>query len=212
MTTVPRTGFVRVGELVVGDERPSSLRPKAKHRSRGPQTCPSGKKRYASESDALGGLMGVRKARAAAGHAEPPECRIYWCERCIGWHLTSTELNGLELKPVRARMTDETWEKYAKRLERRIAEQRAQILSLVALGHGASNREARKRTANLVVALGRMTERWEIERQHREALVRQVEELRARRGFLTRLRSRRKPGAVTPEAVSPHKEKRSSVA
>jgi hypothetical protein len=76
----------------------------------------------------------------------------------------------------------ESWEDYARRLERRIKEQRDQLESLNQI-HSAcgNNRADRKRINNLRFALGKMTERWEKERTNREALVKTVETFRAER-------------------------------
>lgn len=154
--TFPRTGFMRVS-----DNAP---------RSRAAVVCGTGKKRYATESAALDALIRVRKLRQANPDGRDPENRIYFCS-CKGWHLTSGEMGREDFSPVKERGDGEPWESYARRLERRIAEQRAHLLSLHALGHGASNREGRKRIASLLRALGRMTERWESERSQRQALV-----------------------------------------
>lgn len=175
MTTFPRTGFTRSGRAVelIGRHR---------------RKCSTGKVRHATEAVALEALARVRRDRIATGDPDPPESRIYICARCNGWHLTSTDLSYRDLEPIRERSDGEAWEAYAKRLERRIAEQRAQILSLLALGHGAAhNRASRKRVEALTVALGHMTERWENERRNREEVVRQIDALRARRSFTYRV-------------------------
>lgn len=65
----------------------------------------------------------------------------------------------------------ETWEAYAHRLERRIKEQRDQLAAIHALRGDAGNRAERKRTARLEIALGRMTARWEHERDCRAGLL-----------------------------------------
>jgi hypothetical protein len=160
VTTQPRTGFVQSGEPLASDRPRSRV-----------ERCGSGKVRHPSEARALEALVRVRGQRIASGDPAMPENRIYVCDRCDGWHLTSRELHPEDLTPERDRHPSEGWEGYAKRLEKRIASQRAEIMSLHTLGHGAGNRESRKRISSLVIALGRMTERWEIERRHREHLV-----------------------------------------
>lgn len=192
MTTIPRVGFRRVGGPPPEHERP---------RNRGVR-CRTGKIRHPSETGALEALVRVRKERFASDDGRLPESRIYLCRDCGGWHLTSTDLHPSDLEPVRERKDGEPWEIYAKRLERRVAEQRTHIVSLHALGAGATNRAMRRRVPALLVALGRMTERWDNERRNREELVRQLDELRSRKSLFARLRLRRTPGAVTPEAAS----------
>lgn len=140
--------------------------------------CPSGKVRYATESDAITGLLRVRKERVRTNDPHDHESRIYPCAKCQGWHLTSNPmLHPEDLTPEAPQKTGEPWQQYAKRLEKRIAEQRAQLLSLHALGHGGSNKDSRRRISALTVALGRMTERWENECRNREALVEKVDAL-----------------------------------
>lgn len=159
MTTQPRTGFTRVGV--------SNLVP---WRARSRYTCGSGKVRYPSEPEALDAMMRVRKERVRNGETRTPENRIYYCEQCEGWHLSSRELHPLDLAQMRERGDGEPWDVYAKRLERKIADQRSQIVSLLALGHAGSNRDLRKRVPTLLTALGQMTERWQGERRTRENL------------------------------------------
>lgn len=173
MTTVPRLGFIRIGE-------PKAERTDGKRKGRCARTS---KIRHPSEADALRALARVRDARALQDDGRLPENRIYRCAHCEGWHLTSRELHPAELDPPKERGPAETWEEYAHRLERRIAEQRAHTVSLHTLGHGVANRATRKRIASLVEALGRMTERWENERRNRQELVRQLEQLRSQRRF-----------------------------
>lgn len=162
MATQPRTGFVRVGEPLLDT-------PLAQRKTKRLQ-CGSRKFRYATESDAIDGLMRVRTERIASGASRPPENRLYFCERCGGWHLTSKDLHPHDLEGVRERGGGESWEEYAKRLERKIAAQRGELVSLLALGHGGGNRELRKRIPALLIALAQITERWQSERQNRQAL------------------------------------------
>lgn len=138
--------------------------------------CRTGKVEYPSESAALEGLRNVREKRLKNPDEHNPECSIYPCEHGPHWHLTSNEVRGDDFTSEKEKSDGETWENYAVRLERRIAEQRSQILSLHALGHGASNnRQARKRINALVIALGHMTERWEGERRSRIALTEKLQ-------------------------------------
>lgn len=138
-------------------------------------SCPSGKVRYAFESHALEGLARVRAARRRTADPHAPECRIYFCDRCEGWHLTSREGHPEEFSSEPERHDKETWAEYAQRLEKRIARQRSEILSLHQLGHGLSNKATRRRIETLVIALGRTTERYERERRHRIAVVELLE-------------------------------------
>lgn len=156
MPTFARTGFSKV--------LPGRRRER-------PKGCPSGKRRYGSEADALDALVRVRKVRVETADPDPPEQAIYRCSECPGWHLTSKGLHPDDLDPERERRGQESWQSYARRLEKRVAAQRAQLLSLHTLGYGTTNKQNRKRTAALVAALGRMTERWERERAHRMELV-----------------------------------------
>jgi hypothetical protein len=149
--------------------------------------CASGKQRYKSESVAIGALISVRKKRIETRDPLEHESRIYPCDRCNGWHLTSNPVvHPEDFTPEAPQHTGESWQSYARRLERRIAEQRAQLLSLHALGHGGTNRQSRKRISTLTVALGRMTERWENERRNREALVDRIEAQPRQRRWLRR--------------------------
>lgn len=66
----------------------------------------------------------------------------------------------------------ESWEDYARRLERRIKDQRDHIKSLAALHKGNGNRADRKKVASLRSALATITEKWSREREARIALVR----------------------------------------
>lgn len=159
MATQLRIGFVRRGAR----QEPAEPR------------CKTGKHRYLSESQALEALIRVRKIRVRQGDPRQHENHIYPCRECDGWHLSSTPvLLASDLRTEREQWPTETIEAYARRLERRIAEQRAQILSMLAVGHGGNNRQARKRIEILTVALGRMTAMWEEERRNREALVRRL--------------------------------------
>jgi hypothetical protein len=158
MPTFPLTGYRRVGEAAPEPE---------------PRRCPSGKLRYPSEALALEGLSTVRERRHGADR--PPECRIYFCDRCEGWHLTSAEIHPRAFVPEREKADDEEWSVYAKRLERRIAAQRSEILSLHQLGFGLSNKNTRRRIETLVIALGHATERYERERRDRIGLTRRLE-------------------------------------
>lgn len=148
--------------------------------------CPSGKQRHRSEAGAIQALIRVRKHRIQTGDPLDHESHIYPCEQCNGWHLSSKEvLHSRHLIPDKVRHDGETWEAYARRLERRIKEQRAQIMSMIAVGHGGNNRQARKRIASLTVALGRVTELWDEERRNREAVVERLRELEKRPVRLT---------------------------
>ena len=144
--------------------------------------CVSGKVRYDSEARAIDGLLRVRKRRIETADPLEHESRIYPCVKCAGWHLTSKPMvHPEDFTPEHEQWNGESVESYIKRLERRIKEQRAQLLSLHALGHGGDNRQARKRISALTVALGRMTERWENERRDRKALVEKLREAEASR-------------------------------
>lgn len=156
--------------------------------------CRTGKIEYATESAALEGLRRVRKKRIKNLDEQDHECAIYLCDHGHHWHLTSNEIRGEDVTSERERSDGETWESYAKRLERRVAEQRSQILSLHALGHGASNnRQARKRINALVIALGHMTERWEAERANRIRLVQLLETEKEKTSWFKPMKQRRKP-------------------
>jgi len=192
VATFPRVGMVRVGGIAVGEGPPI---PVVTAVTRG--RC--GKLAHPSESAALAALITVREHRIRSGDPVP-EQRVYQCERCNAWHLTRAEARLISLGATRDRRDDESWEQYARRLERRIAAQRAELMSLHALGHGLASRDARRRVASLVISLGRMTERWEAERRNREALVAALERERARTSLFARLRSRFR--ALGPEAVS----------
>ena len=139
-----------------------------------PTGCSTGKFRYATEADAIEGLVRVRRERVASRlrDTRPHESHLYPCDRCTGWHLSSSPIfmSG-DLIPDQPRRGREPLEMYARRLENRVAEQRSQIMSLLATGNGATNRETRKRIGALTVALGRVTELWQEERGNREALV-----------------------------------------
>lgn len=137
--------------------------------------CPTRKHYYAAESDALTALARVRNERISSGEQRSPESHAYPCSLCGGYHLSSTPTGVHDTDFLPAwRNIEETWEQYARRLEKRIKEQRAHILSLHIVGQGGTNREARKKIQQLTIALGRMTERWEAERTHRIALVEKI--------------------------------------
>lgn len=162
MAAQPRVGFARVSALPE-DKVIRLLRRRVQ--------CVTGKRRYPSEASALESLMRVREERIGSGEERIPENRIYFCDRCNGWHLSSRELHPADLQEVKEKGDGETWHQYARRLEKKIAAQRSQLVSLLALGHGAGNRENRKRIPALLIALGRQSERANAERQHRIALV-----------------------------------------
>lgn len=131
-------------------------------------TCVTGKVRYADDEQAAIALDRVREARLARPDGRPAEWQFYACEHCDGWHLSSRWPDpGPDLEP---RVDGEPWPDYAKRLERRIKEQRDHITQLHELRGYAANRYSRKKIDGLVAALGRMTARWEHERTNREAL------------------------------------------
>lgn len=162
MTTFPRVGFQRVGE------QPRRVRTRDRYRGR----CRSSAKiRHPTESDALAALMRVREERITNREDRVPENRIYFCDDCEGWHLSSRELDPYLLNTVPPRGDGEPWDVYTRRLEKKIATQRSEITSLLALGHGGGNRELRKRIPALLKALARTSERCEAERIHRENLV-----------------------------------------
>lgn len=165
---LPRSGYVRVGGPP--EDEPRRLRGRPPDRVR----CVTRKERYETESEALEALVRVRKERLATEDPKPPEARIYRCERCKGWHLTSNETSPDEFKNEPDRYPDETWEIYAKRLEKRIAAQRSEIVSLHAIGQGVGRKNARRRIETLVIAVGRATERYEWERKQRIDLVRKL--------------------------------------
>lgn len=129
--------------------------------------------RYAAESDAIEALIRVRKSRAASGDDQPHESHLYPCERCDGWHLSSIPFR-LD-PPDSGRRSNEPIEMYARRLERRIKEQRGQILSMLTIGGTSSNRETRRRIASLTASLAKVTELWQEEKRNREALVERLQ-------------------------------------
>lgn len=152
-----------------------------------PNKCESKKVRYRTEADAVAALIEVRKKRVRDADPHDPENHLYPCTRCEGWHLSSTEVfrrtNSFPENLTR-NGTNESWEDYAHRLEFRIKEQRGQLMSIQALGHGSNNRASRQRIQSLVIALGHMTELWEKERRNRQAVVARLAELeRGRRWF-----------------------------
>lgn len=171
MGTQPRSGFVRVG---IDPEAAflSRLARPSRRRRRPEDSCPSGKTRHPTEAAAIAALIRVRKHRVKTNDPRPHESHLYACDRCDGWHLSSTPmLLARELIPERPQLPNEAQALYVRRLERRIAEQRSQILSLLATGNSASNRETRRRIAGLTAALARVTELWQQECRNREALV-----------------------------------------
>lgn len=177
MGTQPRTGFTRVDPEAAFLAR--LIRPKRRQRV---LECPSGKARHATEAAAIEALIRVRKKRARAGEQRPHESHLYPCERCEGWHLSSNVmLMTRELLPEKPQLPNEETRLYVRRLENRIAEQRSQILSLLATGNSASNRETRRRIAGLSAALARVTELWQQECRNREALVERLQAEKPRR-------------------------------
>jgi len=173
MSALPRNGFVRV------EQDSAFIKPRLRKidQPRDARGCPSKKYRYLTEAVALEGLARVRRDRLNdADRTRPPECRIYFCDRCEGWHLTSNEAHPEDFNTEPARRDQEDWQVYARRLEKRIASQRAEILSLHQIGHGLSNKNTRRRMETLVIALGRATERFERERRDRINLVRLLDE------------------------------------
>lgn len=73
----------------------------------------------------------------------------------------------------------ETWEAYAHRLEHRIKEQRDLLEHLNSLKREWVDRHDRKSIAEMERALGRVTAKWQHEREAREALVEKVKTLEA---------------------------------
>lgn len=135
--------------------------------------CRCGKYGYASESLALEALRRVRNDRRDTRDEQPWECRVYQCRYSDDvWHLTSDDTLHLgDVAPIR-RGTGEPIDEYVKRLERRIAQQRSEILSLHAIGAGLStNRATRQRIAGQAATIARLTELWQQEARNREALV-----------------------------------------
>lgn len=161
--------------------------------------CRCGKYGYETESDALEGLRRVRNDRRKAGDQAPWECRVYKCREGEAWHLTSNDTLHLgDVAPLR-QGGGEPIEAYVKRLEKRIAQQRSEILSLHALGAGLStNRATRQRIAGQTATIARLTELWQQEVRNREALVARL----GRRSWWRR----RWPLSTTshgPQAVAP---------
>ena len=179
MTSLPRFGFARVDQ----QNEPA--------RAPRPRGCPTQKVRYKAESEALVALIRVRDHRAEISDPAAPENRVYRCDACDGWHLSSKPLHPQDIATVRERADGEPWQSYSRRLERKIEQQRTQIVSLLAIGHGGSNRELRKRVPALLAALAEMTERWHGERRNREALVRTLRREHPLRWLLWRLTHRR---------------------
>jgi hypothetical protein len=137
-----------------------------------PTGCSTGKHRYSSESDAIEGLLRVRKERVLIQDPRSHESHLYPCDRCGGWHLSSSAVRfPAELTDDLEKRNGEPVEMHLRRLQNRIKEQRAQILSMLAVGNGATNRESRKRIASLTMSLAKVTELWQEERRNREALV-----------------------------------------
>lgn len=165
--TQPRFGYRRVS----GPDLDEPARPRRRLLPSRTRQCATGKLRYGTETEALTALTRTREARVRTADPHPPENRIYKCPQCDGWHLTSKALSSLDLVEPGPKADGEPWDEYAHRLERRVAAQRAQIVSLLAVGHGGTNRELRKRFPALLTALGQITERWQAERRNRENLV-----------------------------------------
>lgn len=137
-------------------------------------TCPTGKVRYETEADARAALARVKEARAERPDGRAPERDYYPCERgCGGWHLTSRAPDLTQDESPKA--DGETWESYARRLERRIKEQRDMLRHVNELRADAGNRAERKRIDRLRYALGNMTERWETEKTMVQGLVRALQ-------------------------------------
>lgn len=132
-------------------------------------SCVTGKVRYADAETAAAALERVRAARAERPDGRPPERQFYACVRCEGWHLSSKPPR-LDFDAV-VRDDGESWEAYAGRLERRIKGQRDHLEAINELRADAGNRQERKRIATLQLALGRITERWHVEREARIGLV-----------------------------------------
>lgn len=140
--------------------------------------CSSHKRPYYSEHQALKALVQVRRKRWMEGD-ETPESRAYKCDECDQYHLTSQPIvQHQDFRPSPARSENEPLEQYARRLERRIAEQRTQLMSLHAIGHGGTNKETRRRIQSLTVALAEVTELWQQEKRNREALVKRLNKRR----------------------------------
>lgn len=140
-------------------------------------TCITGKVRYQTEADAATALTRVREARRLRPDGHAPERIFYPCGECDGWHLSS-RLPKFETDGPQPKQSSETWEEYAHRLERRVFQQRQHIDDIHALRE-EGNRHARKKIEGLTAALGRMTARWEKEREQRQGLVEHLRELRA---------------------------------
>lgn len=161
--------------------------------------CVTGKVRYADDIQASIALERVRLVRARKVEDKPPERTFYECPHCDGgWHLTS---KPPALDPPPAEKADgETWEEYAHRLERRIKMQRDTLEQINLLRADAGNRAERKRIDRLTVALGRMTERWEKEKEDKRGLIAKLDELqpdRHRRGSRMHLRRLARRESVT---------------
>lgn len=137
--------------------------------------CPTGKVRYESEEIARGELKKVFEARVRNPTDQPPERDAHSCEHCNGWHLTSRPPEPPE--ELGPKGTDETWEKYAHRLERRIKEQRDYINRVTELRADAGNRAERKRLDQATAMIGRMELRMERLKIAHDSV---IEELRRR--------------------------------
>ena len=156
-----------------------------------PTGCGTGKHRYATEADAIEGLVRVRRERVTTADPRSHESHLYPCDRCEGWHLSSTSVRLDPALPSDIeKRNGEPVEMHIRRLQNRIKEQRAQILSLLATGNGATNRESRKRIASLTMSLARVTELWQEERRNREALVERIQKLEHRPRWFSRKRER----------------------
>lgn len=92
------------------------------------------------------------------------------CPKCKRTHSADREHNCSLDRPFDNKLDGESWEDYAKRLERRIKEQRDLNKHLVELGKDGGNRVDRKRIARLEAALGQMTLRWEDQRAMNKGL------------------------------------------
>lgn len=148
-------------------------------------SCASKKVRYETDLDAAIALRRVRAVRSARPDGLPEECAFYECTFCQGWHLTS-QPQPVILEPF-ARDDGETWESYARRLERRVKEQRDQLVDLQTLRRELGNRQTRRQIERLESALGKMTYRWEWERDRRKGLERHLASKRRLRSRVTGL-------------------------
>jgi hypothetical protein len=53
--------------------------------------CPSGKRTFPDDKSAKAAMTRVRQRALAEGQVEPIPNRVYRCERCHRWHLTTEE-------------------------------------------------------------------------------------------------------------------------